>query len=343
MSKRIVFCADGTWSQSKTNTNVYKMFKATLSTPDQIVFYDDGLGTDGKPIQKLTGGAVGAGIDKKIHDGYTKIAQVYEPGDEIFLFGFSRGAYTVRCLASLLCECGLPTTTFDKDLVASICNMYRKSSDKKSLEENLKKYNLFKPMIKFIGVWDTVGSVGPVAFFGKVSPALGHFADTNLHPNILNAYHALAINERRQEFPPTLWQKPDPAIKGQTLEQVWFAGCHEDVGGGFPEGEVSLSEIPFKWMVEKACNLGLQIDPKALDYCSKINTKQALSSIHRSWKLFWRHPKWRTIPHDADLSDSVAIRTEYDHSYRPKNLTFIKGNLNSTYRIKHILNSQIKK
>ncbi len=337
MSKRIVFCADGTWSTSETNTNVYKMFKATPSTPDQIVFYDDGLGIDGQPLEKLTGGAVGAGIDKKVQEGYTKIAQVYEPGDEIFLFGFSRGAYTVRCLASVLCECGLPSRPFDKTIVASICKIYRKAINQNSLAEDLKKYNLFKPTIKFIGVWDTVGSVGPVAFFGKVSPAMGNFADTKLHPNILNAYHALAINERRQEFPPTLWEVPYPSIKNQTLEQVWFTGCHGDVGGGGPDGEVSLSEIPFKWIAEKASSLGMQINPNVLAHCSEINTKQALSSIHKSWKLFWRLPKWRTIPQNSVLSDSVAIRCEYDSSYRPKNLTFIKGKLSPSYRIKNIL------
>ncbi|HZK80884.1 MAG TPA: DUF2235 domain-containing protein, partial [Humisphaera sp.] len=102
MSKRIVFCADGTWDDTANNTNVYKLFKAALTCSDQIPYYDDGVGADGNPLQKLSGGALGEGIFQKIKDGYSKIAQVYEPNDEIFLFGFSRGAYTARSLAGMI-------------------------------------------------------------------------------------------------------------------------------------------------------------------------------------------------------------------------------------------------
>src|SRR5580704_11991612 len=117
MGKRIVFCADGTWDSSGKNTNVYKLFKALQTSAEQVPYYDDGVGSDGLPIEKLLGGAFGAGLFQKIKDGYTKIAHVYEAGDEIFLLGFSRGAYTARSLGGMIAICGLPTKTFDNSLV----------------------------------------------------------------------------------------------------------------------------------------------------------------------------------------------------------------------------------
>src|SRR5580692_2007020 len=98
MGKNIVVCTDGTWDSSSDNTNVYKLFKAALINSGQVTFYDDGVGADGTPLEKLAGGAVGAGLDLKIQDSYMKIAHVYQPGDKIFLHGFSRGAYTARSL-----------------------------------------------------------------------------------------------------------------------------------------------------------------------------------------------------------------------------------------------------
>jgi uncharacterized protein (DUF2235 family) len=98
MSKRIIFCADGTWQTPQSQTNVYRLFKALPVTADQMPFYDDGVGADGMPLEKLIGGAIGNGLFQKIKDGYTKVSQVYEQGDDIFIFGFSRGAYTARCM-----------------------------------------------------------------------------------------------------------------------------------------------------------------------------------------------------------------------------------------------------
>src|SRR5215831_8053950 len=110
MSKRIAFCADGTWDTSANNTNVYKIYKAILSIPgEQLPRYDDGVGSDGTAIEKLLGAAMGQGLHGKIKDGYTRIADVYEAGDDIYIFGFSRGAYTARSLAGMIAVCGLPT------------------------------------------------------------------------------------------------------------------------------------------------------------------------------------------------------------------------------------------
>src|SRR5271169_406690 len=145
MSKRIAFCADGTWDSSAKNTNVYKPFKSLTVTADQMPFYDDGVGADGNPIWKLVGGAFGTGLWQKIKEGYTKIAQVYEAGDSLFIFGFSRGAYTARSLAGMIAACGLPTENFDNNLVNDAFNAYR---NKDQLAAFQSKYNLFDAKIK---------------------------------------------------------------------------------------------------------------------------------------------------------------------------------------------------
>src|SRR5271170_4167060 len=261
MGKRIAYCADGTWDNSGKNTNVYQIFKAMQTTADQVPYYDDGVGSDGQPLEKLAGGAFGAGLFKKIKDGYTKIAQVYEKGDEIFLFGFSRGAYTARCLAGMISICGLPTANFTDDVVETAFQAYRNKDQRAAILAQLNQTcDLFAAKLAMVGVWDTVGSLGIPAIFGGVSPLIYGFLDTGLHPNILHAYHALAIDERRSEFPATLWTTSAP---GQTLEQVWFCGVHSDVGGSYPDDPdgTALSDLTLGWIMSKASALGLELDP----------------------------------------------------------------------------------
>jgi len=160
MAKNIAFCADGTWDDTNSETNVYKLFKALPTTSTQVPYYDDGVGADGTPLQRLTGGAFGDGIFQKIKDGYTKIAHVYEQGDKLFLFGFSRGAYTARALAGMIAICGLPTGHFDDDLVETAFQAYRNPSQRSELLASLSEFNLFDAKITMLGVWDTVGSLG---------------------------------------------------------------------------------------------------------------------------------------------------------------------------------------
>src|SRR5277367_126053 len=117
MSKTIAYCADGTWDSSTSHTNVYKLYKALITSASQVPLYDDGVGASANPILKIVGGAFGTGLFQKIKDGYTKIAHIYEPGDSIFLFGFSRGAYTARSLAGMILACGLPTGDFADGMV----------------------------------------------------------------------------------------------------------------------------------------------------------------------------------------------------------------------------------
>jgi uncharacterized protein (DUF2235 family) len=323
MSKRIVFCSDGTWDNTGNNTNVYKIFKALETTADQVPYYDDGVGSDGLPIEKLAGGAFGAGLFQKIKDGYTKIAQVYEAGDEVFLFGFSRGAYTARCLAGMIAVCGLPTANFTDQIVETAFQAYRNKDQRTELLAGLNKTcDLFDAKLSIVGVWDTVGSLGIPAIFGGVSPLVYGFLDTSLHPDVLNAYHALAIDERRDEFPATLWGAAGP---GQTLEQVWFCGVHCDVGGSYPADPdgTALSDLTLGWMMSKASALGLQFVPAVqAKYALPMEPKLALDTKHESWNIAWTFPKRRPIAANASIADSVFVRSEHDSSYRPGNLKF---------------------
>ena len=328
MSKRIIFCADGTWDKPKNDTNVRKLFDAIHSianVSNQVAFYDDGVGSDGTPIDKLAGGAIGDGLFQKIKDGYKKIAHNYEQGDDIFLFGFSRGAYTARSLAGMIAICGLPTSPVDDDvkLANTAFQAYREKDQRALLLASLSRYNLFDAKIKMVGVWDTVGALGIPALFGGVDPLIYGFLDTNLHPDVLNAYQALAIDERRRQFPPTLWTSPLPPAAGQVLEQVWFCGVHCDVGGGYPE--TGLSDITFSWMLGKAMSLGLQVDPKISIRYGSLDAGYALDQIHKSWNLLWGFPKSRTVANNSTLCNSVAIRCRNDNSYQPGNLSLNNG------------------
>jgi hypothetical protein len=148
---------------------------------------------------------------------------------------------------------------------------------------------------------------------------------------VLNSYQALAIDERRREFPPTLWTPPSPPVAGQTLQQVWFSGVHCDVGGGYPETD--LSDITLSWMMGQATKLGLQFDPKVSAQYAAIEAKNALGQIHTSWSVMWGFPKSRTVPNNTVVSNSVPIRVGYESSYQPENLTLINGELAPSYQV----------
>ncbi|MGA2715716.1 MAG: DUF2235 domain-containing protein [Bryobacteraceae bacterium] len=333
MSKRIVFCADGTWDSSGNNANVYKIFKALNTGADQVPYYDDGVGANGLPLEKLAGGAFGIGLFQKIKDGYTKIAHVYEEGDELFLFGFSRGAYTARCLAGMIAICGLPTANFSDAVVETAFQAYRDKVHRAELLAQINKTcNLFDAKLAMVGVWDTVGSLGIPAIVGGVDPILYGFLDTTLHPDVLHAYQALAIDEKRCEFPATLWTSQAP---GQTLEQVWFCGVHCDVGGSYaddPNG-TALSDLTLAWMMSKGAALGLQFAAEVQSrYALPMDPKYALDEKHESWSVLWGFWKRRSIAGNSTIADSVFVRCEHDSSYRPENLSFVGGHLAPGYQ-----------
>ena len=316
MSKKIIFCADGTWDAPQSSTNVYTLFKAIQTTSDQVPYYDDGVGSDGTPLQQLAGGAIGEGIFQKIIDGYTKIAHVYDPGDEIFIFGFSRGAYTARCLAGMIAICGLPKEAVDANLPNDAFQAYRNPALRGAFNA---KYALFNAQITMVGVWDTVGALGIPAIDGGVDPIKYGFLDLNLHADVQNAFHALAVDEKRREFPATLWNPPTPPRDGQVLEQVWFTGVHCDIGGGYPE--TGLSDITLAWMMGKAKALGRQFSDDVWAEYAQVDAANALGQLHESWSALWLFPRWRNVAPTSALGNSVAIRSNYDVTYLPANLT----------------------
>jgi uncharacterized protein (DUF2235 family) len=334
MAKRIVFCADGTWDAPGSNTNVYLIYKALTVSADQVTYYDDGIGADATGLSHVLDGAFGQGLFQKIQDGYTTIAHVYEPGDQIYLFGFSRGAYTARSLAGMIAICGLPSGTFTDNCVSQAFAAYRNPANRASILAGLGTCGLTKAAIQMIGVWDTVGSLGIPAIFGGVDESQFGFLDTSLHPDVQSAYQALAIDEARAQFPATLWTSaPAP---GQTLVQVWFSGCHGDVGGGTPQGGpvdngTRLCDITLGWMIANAQAQGLVFNPAAIAPYGSFIAQTALDAINETWIPVFGPQKLRPVPANSSLSNSVALRVQYALTYTPGNLTLNSGALGSGY------------
>jgi uncharacterized protein (DUF2235 family) len=271
MPKRLVVCSDGTWNNPDQTedgvpspTNVTKVALAVddrdAAGQPQMVFYDRGVGT--RWYSKWIGGAFGAGLSKNIQDAYRFLIANYAEGDFLYLFGFSRGAYTVRSLAGLLRKCGLLRREFAGKL-DSAYELYRRRDDRSRPSET--EATLFRrsfshePRIHFVGVWDTVGALGiPVDGLLPMISDKWKFHDVKLSSRVDHAYHALAIDEKRRAFAPTLWEQQHDAPPHQVLEQVWFAGVHSNIGGGY--ASTGLSGLALEWMARKATACGLAID-----------------------------------------------------------------------------------
>lgn len=332
MTKKIVFCADGTWQNAVNNTNVYRLYKGLISSVEQVAYYDDGVGADGAGIERLIQGATGDGLLQKVKDGYTKIAHAYEANDEIFLFGFSRGAYTARSLAGMIAICGLPAGPFSNDLVDTAFEAYRNPQKRSELLASLAS-QLTTGGVRLIGVWDTVGALGIPAIFGEFDEEQFGFLDTTLHPDVKEAYHCVSVDESRRQFPATLWSNPQA---GQILEQVYFAGCHGDVGGGTTlaegvDGTTRLCDIPLGYMVKKAKAAGLEFDASFLSQCEELKADAAFDRIRDTWKPSFGPPKPRVVADDAIISNSVQFRVGYAITYRPPNLQITDDAIEDSY------------
>ena len=336
MAKNIAFFADGTWDEPASNSNVYRMYLAAAQIPGvQIATYDTGVGTGGDLLNQVLGGGFGLGLFQKIKQGYTTIAAQYTPGDRIFIFGFSRGAYTARSLAGMISVCGLPTKNQnDPKCLDMAFEAYRNVAMRPTLLETLNEgYAMENAKIQFLGVWDTVGSLGIPAIFGSVDVIQYGFLDTSLHPDVQNAAQALAIDEQRMQFPPAIWTSaPAP---GQTMTQIWFAGVHCDVGGGYaPDpGGFALSNIPFYWMAANAQNCGLEFQPGTL--ANPPQPGDALATLHDSLTGLYRlTPHARNVTADASIADPVRQRCATSTAkYAPSNLHILSGQLASTYTV----------
>ena len=312
--KNIVVCCDGTGNEyGRNNTNVVKLYQSVICDLEQIAFYDPGVGTFsflgrelGRRAGILLGKAFGAGLQQNVEDTYRYLMERYQDGDKVFLFGFSRGAFTVRALAGMLHKCGL-LQKGSNNLIPYASKIYNKRNNQ-DIASGFKRTYCHECKPYLIGVWDTVGSMG--WFWGK------KFFDTKLNEDVTYGYHAVSIDEKRKKFPVSLWDEQRKKDH-QTIEQVWFPGVHSDVGGSYTE--TGLSDIALKWMLENAKNRGLHLREGWVD-----NLKPDPSDpIHESRKRFWRiwRPTVRNIPSSAKIHESVFKRRDNPkNDYQPDNL-----------------------
>jgi uncharacterized protein (DUF2235 family) len=350
MPKNIVVCCDGTNNKfGVTNTNVVKLYSTLVYQPGvQLAYYHPGVGTLGAPNAltkfskwwtQLFGSAFGYGITDAIGDAYRYLMDQFEDGDRVFIFGFSRGAYTARALAGMLHMFGL-IRKGNESLIP-----YATKTMKHLNEEAFQVAPQFKAAFSreckphFVGVWDTVGSVGWL-----YDPVKLPYSANN--PDIAIGRHAISIDERRCMFRQNLWGDPKP---GQDYKQVWFAGVHCDVGGGYAESECGLSKIALAWILDEAEAAGLIVDSQEASRELGLNGSGVArpdpkGMLHRSlssfwWILeFWPKPhkdmrftppktKWgiglgqrRFIRDGATIHKSVLVRMEQLPDYRPNNL-----------------------
>lgn len=265
--KRIAIFADGTWNSPEQGgpTNVLRMARAVkpvANGDEQVAFYDWGVGTDRK---KVMGGLSGVGIDKNIMDCYRFIVHNYDDGDKLYFFGFSRGAYTARSLGGFIRNCGLLKREH-ANRIPDAYKLYRKRT--KSSRPNEPEATKFRAdfawaditPIEFVGAWDTVGALGiPVPFWGTLNDEKFLFHDAEPSKIVQHARHAVSIDENREDFRPVLWtDKPNVDVV-----QVWFAGVHSDVGGGYKEG--GLSDCASEWIRSEATKFGLEFEDHYLN------------------------------------------------------------------------------
>ncbi|HTU93459.1 MAG TPA: DUF2235 domain-containing protein [Gemmataceae bacterium] len=288
--KRIVLCFDGTWNKpaeaglsadKRVETNVYRFFDSLAGVgPDgaaQQSWYNEGVGTSW--WNKLPGGVFGEGLDKHILDGYRHLVNAYEDGDEVFVVGFSRGAYAARSMVGMIRNCGLVRKEFAVAKVLVAYGIYRTRDDgPDSIAAKAFRSMFAHPLtIRFLGVWDTVGELGiPFHFADRLNHDFYKFHDTALSNIVDNAYQAIALDEHRQAYQACLWDPPEKP--SQTVEQHWFIGAHADVGGGYLERE--LSDLTLLWMQEKAAALGLGLTPVA------VGDDNYRGTLHDSYRDF---------------------------------------------------------
>lgn len=374
MAKNIVVMSDGTGQIGGKghDTNIYKLFRMLEDrTEQQIVFYDEGLGTDWR---KVTGSAFGAGLSKNLLQCYEFIFENYNAGDRIYLFGFSRGAATVRSLASFIHYFGiLPRSR--PELIKEAFKIYRSGQEKPgtALAEDLTQFSRERTdrlreqarkilrqddtagselediiedeeedldnreeklnkraaefihehpnqwaKIEFLGVWDTVPAIGVVALAG-LNSILGkilkyNFHNFKLHPSIKNAYHALAIDDDRAWFHPSLWT--EKTRDDQIVEQVWFSGAHTDIGGGFVEA--GLSDITLEWMASKAVSHGLRLYLGSRKYWNFVIAPDATDLDHdpragfgKIFKKEVRDQVWFKLGADETVDPTFGITEKY--------------------------------
>jgi uncharacterized protein (DUF2235 family) len=363
-SRNIVICCDGTGNEfGIENSNVVKLYQSLIIDAGQIGYYHPGVGTMGAPnaqgriekaLTRFKGLAFGSGLMDNVGDAYRYLMNSYREGDKIFLFGFSRGAYTARVLAGVLHVCGL-LCPGNEGLIPYVIQLFARKSRRReiptvSVAEHFKATFSRDVLVHFAGVWDTVSSVGWI-YDPVVLP------DEGRNPIIRTGRHAVSIDERRCYYQDKLWGRPyqpnEPEFRTlQDIKQVWFAGVHSDVGGSYPEPSSGLSKLALEWMLHEASQFGLKLDPlraamvlgRSADPAapSSYATPNPCATLHNSLHGTWwcleflphrdsdpkkRGAKYhvplgtpRKIPQGSLVHESVLQRMEFVKAYRPKNL-----------------------
>jgi uncharacterized protein (DUF2235 family) len=327
--KRIVILIDGTWNEEGqgNDTNIakldpnYEAAGAPLIKPKaadgtlQLAFYHKGVGSDPDFLKHLLGGAIGIGLKQIVEDAYRTVAENYQPGDELYILGFSRGAYAARALAGLIGASGIQRSAGPQGVDAA-WNHYRvdpkvrdgskapSSGDQKAIDsfnqEAVQNTIDPRPRIKCVGVFDTVGSYGVPAGIGLA--ALGRyftlaflgFHDTEIGKHIDVGLHAVAVDERRRSFVPTFWTAPKSQPPRTHVEQTWFAGVHRNVGGGYPD--TGLSDQALIWMIARIHALtGLEFDIARVKAVTKPNVNGEVVDSSKGWIIDEKFPHSRVI------------------------------------------------
>jgi uncharacterized protein (DUF2235 family) len=360
--KRVAVFLDGTWNTVNDNTNVWRMKSLLASTSkdglEQRAYYHKGVGTTYGSY--ATGGMFGRGLNDEIIRAYEWLIENYSPGDELFIFGFSRGAYSARSLSGLIGKCGLIAIGAPLS-VSQLYARYRRASAATTIRElwdeqkkGKKDFTLEERWmlkysqaidIDFLGVWDTVGALGlPFGNLSILGKADMQFLNTGLRISNKLAFHALAIDEHRKAFAPTLWtvdfpNKAPPPHHHRSLSQVeqrWFIGAHANVGGGYQSDP--LAQAPLKWIMDKAAAAGLTfrtgLDVDTLDASPPIGDSYSefaggVYKLATMGRRFYRPIGPDSVPSSATgmreninetIDASVFERWRADRTYRPTNL-----------------------
>ncbi len=310
MSKNLVVCCDGTGDQfdnSDTHSNVIKLCRALVQRDaEQMVYYHPGVGTMGAPLARnwlakqwtrFQGLAFGAGLLDNAGDAYRYLMENYAAGDRIFLFGFSRGAYTARVLAAVLHMYGL-LHRGNQGQIRYLFHRFAMASRQAgrlqpefAIAEDFKQTFSRDVAVHFCGLWDTVSSIGWI--YDPVK-----FPYTACNPIVRCGRHAVSIDERRCFFRENLWGE----LPGQDLLQAWFAGVHSDVGGSYPEAQSGLSKLALQWMAEEAAGRGLLLDARRMACilgrgtgCENYAPPDCQAPLHHSLQGWWWLLEW--LPH----------------------------------------------
>ncbi|WP_426689540.1 DUF2235 domain-containing protein [Rhodanobacter ginsengiterrae] len=349
--RRLVLLFDGTWNKPESNTNVERLRRliapADAAGHMQLVNYIPGVGVT-RGLTHLLGGAFGYGLSGNVIDGYRWLCEHWQPGDQLYLFGFSRGAYTARSLGGLIRKCGLLRCGNDESVakadVAAAYDFYRDAASKPDdpLAVEFRADHSVEIDVHFIGVWDTVGSLGipDTASWFPYARARYQFHDTELSKIVKYAYQALALDEHRGDFAPTVWTRNPFTVKpGESLttkkneqieiEQRWFIGSHADVGGGNDRDGAGrqpdpLPDLPLAWLQRKAIDAGLACN-RLLIPAADANTgvprnsyREFMSGLYKEFKS----PIDRLLGTGVNekVDDSVWQRWLADGSYRSPSL-----------------------